>query len=199
MREIPSCTCLRTLRGLVATVAITTCACAIGPRPTVTEAAVQGWDSVLQLEPGTHVIVRFRPDAENPPLRRLPNEEAAPIRFLGDPMIEGSFDGADGSSMSVTTGNRGEARILLARDIVVTIDVIEKAPRDSSNDGTLIGAAAGIGIAAILGVFGADDLVFSGKILYAAGFAAGGALLGRAIDGAHSGKVRHRVYVAPVR
>jgi hypothetical protein len=100
------------------------------------------------------------------------------------------------SSIEVLTDEAAAISVVVPYPVVITVDVFEVGPEDPRTNGVLIGAAAGLGVAAAAGLFSADDLVFSGKVVYASGFAAGGALIGLLIDGRTTAATHRRVYYA---
>ena len=182
---------------LCAAAVLGTVSCASFGQPRISGQGSSDWSAVLGLEAGDRVVVGYRDDPALRLLRRVGRgNDPEPFRILGEPRVAGRLLSSDESSIEVLTDEAAAISVVVPYPVVVTVDVVEVGPEDPRTNGVLIGAAAGLGVAAAAGLFSADDLVFSGKVVYASGFAAGGALIGLLIDGHTTAATHRRVYDA---
>ena len=183
---------------LCAAAVLVSVSCATLGQPRISGQGSSDWSAVLRLEAGDRVVVGYRPDAGVPLLRRVGGNDPESFRILGDPRVAGTLRAIDESSIEVLTDEAAAISVVVPYPVVVTVDVIEVGPEDPRTNGLLIGAAAGVGVAAALGLFSAEaeDVAFEYRLLVAGGFAAGGALIGLLIDGYTTGETQRRIYDA---
>lgn len=129
--------------------------------------ATDPWSAVTSLDRGVHVAVVIDCSAEG-----VEGESGV---AGGGCRVEGTLAEASAGSILVRPHLRGAAPVPMAR--VVVKRVFAERP-GLQQPATLIGAAAAIGIIGALGVYGEEDLPFSGKVMISGIFGSAGAAFG---------------------